>query len=136
MDLWKHAARFDPARGTEPTFVATLARRRLIDRARRHRRRPAPSPLPDTLADPQPPPDVLAERGDEARRAAEALRTLREPERVVLGLAIGRGLTYEEISKRTDMPLGTVKTHARRGLIALRARLDAPAPPASKGVRR
>ena len=136
MDLWKNASRFDPSKGTEPTFVATLARRRLIDRARRHRRRPTPAPLPESLADPLPCPATLAERGDDARRAAEALAMLREPERVVLSLSIGRGLTYEEISRSTGMPLGTVKTHARRGLISLRGRLDAPARPASKGVPR
>jgi RNA polymerase sigma-70 factor (ECF subfamily) len=46
----------------------------------------------------------------------------------VLTLAIYHGLTYEQIARQTGLPLGTVKTHARRGLIRLRRCLDAPPP--------
>src|SRR5438105_2322200 len=69
-----------------------------------------------------------AELADEARRARAALGQLRPEQRRVLELAIDRGLTHEEIARTTGLPLGTVKTHARRGLIRLRELLQEPPP--------
>jgi RNA polymerase sigma-70 factor (ECF subfamily) len=62
---------------------------------------------------------------DEADRAAQALGELDEDRRKVIILAIRHGLTHAEIARATGLPLGTVKTHARRGLIQLRDRLNA-----------
>ena len=56
----------------------------------------------------------------EANEAAEAVAALRPEQRQVLQLAIVHGLSHQEIADRTGMPLGTVKTHARRGLLAAR----------------
>ena len=50
----------------------------------------------------------------------ERLKQLRAEERKVLELSIYQGLSQSQIAKQTDLPLGTVKTHARRGLIRLR----------------
>ncbi|MBU3729210.1 MAG: sigma-70 family RNA polymerase sigma factor [Phycisphaerales bacterium] len=50
IDLWRSAHRFDPAKGTETTFVATIARRRLIDRGRRRQRRPEVPGIDDGVA--------------------------------------------------------------------------------------
>jgi RNA polymerase sigma factor (sigma-70 family) len=127
LDLWSHAGRFDPKLASEATFVALLARRRLIDRRRRGSRRPTPQPLPPQLAGPDEA-DAPAELADEARHARAALAQLRPEQRRVLELAIDRGLTHEEIARVTGLPLGTVKTHARRGLIRLRELLDVPPP--------
>lgn len=55
----------------------------------------------------------------------EALKGLSEPERVCVTLCHGAGLTHTEIAAATNMPLGTVKSHVKRGLDKLRARLDA-----------
>ena len=123
ISLWQSAGRYDPAQAAEVTFVAMIARRRLIDRRRRARRHPPPDPLPEAVpcaaaADP-------VERADDAARAAAALAELRDDQRAVLELAVYHGLTHEEISVRTGLPLGTVKTHIRRGLIRVRERLDA-----------
>jgi RNA polymerase sigma-70 factor, ECF subfamily len=122
LDLWKSAARYDAQRARETTFVAVLARRRLIDRRRRQRlQRTAETsdvPLP-TLVDSAPLPDVAAE----AALAARAIETLSPDQRKVLLLSICHGLSHGEIATRLDMPLGTVKAHARRGLIAVRAAL-------------
>ena len=138
IDLWKNASRFDPAVASEATFVAMIARRRLIDRGRRRRARPAPGPLPEGLAA-EPEPESL-ERADDVARAAEALGQLRDDQRRVLGLSLRDGLTHDEIARATSLPLGTVKTHARRGLIRLRELLNEPsaaliAPAATKGGR-
>jgi len=45
VELWRHAGRFDSAVSAESTFVATVARRRLIDRYRRRARQPEATPL-------------------------------------------------------------------------------------------
>ena len=58
----------------------------------------------------------------------DALKALSEPERVCVSLCHGAGLTHAEIAAATKLPLGTVKSHVKRGLDKLRARLDAPQP--------
>ena len=63
---------------------------------------------------------------EEAQRARKMMTHLREDERRVLELAVDGGLSQTEISQRTGLPLGTVKTHARRGLIRLREMLSEP----------
>ena len=59
----------------------------------------------------------------EAREAAKALDEIRPEQRQVLQLSIVQGLSHQEISEATGMPLGTVKTHARRGLVQVRQKL-------------
>ncbi len=126
IDLWTHAGRFDPRVASETTFVAMIARRNMIDRRRKRDRRPAPGSLPDGLTGDSVGPLEWVERLDEAGRAARALDALGEDQRRVLTLSIYQGLTYDEIARSTGLPLGTVKTHARRGLINLRRELDGP----------
>src|SRR4051812_43265621 len=124
LDLWKSAGRYDAALGTEVTFIATIARRRLIDRRRTARRRPADSGqvaevvLEEVAAD-----GTSPAASAEASRAAAALDQLRPEQRQVLVLSTCHGLSHGEISQQTGMPLGTVKAHARRGLISIRAAL-------------
>lgn len=122
VDLWKSAARFDPSIAGEATFVAMIARRRLIDRRRARDRRPTGEALPEVLAA-QPDPAASPELRVEAAQAARALETLRPDQREVLTLAC-HGMSHSEIAEQTGLPLGTVKAHARRGLIAIRAALS------------
>jgi RNA polymerase sigma-70 factor (ECF subfamily) len=58
--------------------------------------------------------------GLEAQQAAEAMRNLRPEQQQVLRLSIIQGMSHQEISEATGMPLGTVKTHARRGILQVR----------------
>ena len=122
LDLWKSAARFDPAIASETAFVAMIARRRLIDRRRMRRRRPTTEQLPDvpTHVDPGASPALCAE----ASQAARALDALRPEQRQVLVLSTCHGMSHGEIAAQTGMPLGTVKAHARRGLLSIRAALS------------
>lgn len=122
--LWESAPRFDPRVASETTFVAMIARRRLIDRRRRLRSRPDTQPLPDGLVAPDRP-EAAVDRADDVDRAARALEQLRDEQRRVLTLSLRDGLSYDQIARATGWPLGTVKTHARRGLIRLRELLDA-----------
>jgi RNA polymerase sigma-70 factor (ECF subfamily) len=129
VDVWKSAGRFDPAQGSEKVFVTTIARRRLIDRLRRTRM----SHLHDSE-------EVLedvrwAHSGDsgevalEAERAAAVVARLRPDQRKVLRMGLLEGMTHSEIARATGMPLGTVKTQMRRGLIQVRQwmKIEAPA---------
>jgi RNA polymerase sigma-70 factor (ECF subfamily) len=139
IDLWKSAARFDPAIAAERTFVAMIARRRLIDRRRKAGRRPAMTSQVEVASD-APAAGSGMETTEEARRAAAAFEQLRPEQREVLHMAIWRNMTHEQIASATGMPLGTVKTHARRGMIRVREILakanEAEAGSPSKGVTR
>ena len=118
LDLWAHGGRYDPAIASEQAFVAVIARRRLIDRRRRAARRPVFEPIEAAAATASP--GASAELVAEAALAARAMSGLREEQREVLRLSVAQGLTHEEIAAHTRMPLGTVKAHARRGLVRIR----------------
>lgn len=121
LDLWKNADRFRGELGGEATFVAMLARRRLIDRLRKSRRELESQPIDElTLQHAAPPQTSPAELAEEAARAAACLEGLRKEERNVLELSIYHGLPQTRIAEQTGLALGTVKTLARRGLSQLR----------------
>jgi RNA polymerase sigma-70 factor (ECF subfamily) len=124
LDLWEHGGRHDALRGSEEAFVAVVARRRLIDRRRKVHRRP----VTDSFDSAPGGREVLQEGSHdggievsaEAAMAARAMDGLRPEQREVLRLSVAQGLTHDEIAEHTGMPVGTVKAHARRGLIRIR----------------
>lgn len=132
IDLWKSAARFDPNVASEAAFVTMIARRRAIDRRRRAQARGTPEEVHESLPSKEEPFDERIATDDEAAVARAALQELRPEQREVLELAFGEGLTHIEISAKLSLPLGTVKTHARRGLLRVRELLAR----ASSGARR
>ena len=127
VEVWKSASRYDSLAGSEVTFLMTIARRRLIDRMRRQGRRPAAELLEDAGTLPAPSTKDRAELHDEVLRAQAALAQLRPEQQQVLDLALGQGRTHQEISVAIGIPLGTVKSHARRGLLRLREMLGVDA---------
>jgi RNA polymerase sigma-70 factor (ECF subfamily) len=120
LDLWKSAHRYDPAVASETTFVAMIARRRLIDRRRSSQRRLRTEPLPETNEVPANDP-VAAELCMEAALAAKAVAQLRPEHRQMLLLSTCHGLSHQEIAESTGVPLGTVKAHVRRALLQVRS---------------
>jgi RNA polymerase sigma-70 factor (ECF subfamily) len=122
MQLWKSAAVFDPARCSERGFVAMVARRRLIDRLRSQRsRREREVRLDPATFDP----GVASSLQDEpdAQQAARLIAALPEDRRTVLLMFLADGCSHSEISARTGMPLGTVKSVVRRSLMLVREQL-------------
>jgi len=115
IDLWRTAARYDVSRTSEAGWVAMIARRRLIDRARRRERLPVLETIPDDF-------DVASEserdldREWRAEQARAILRELPVAQRRMLELSLVHGKTHDEIARETETPLGTVKSHIRRGL--------------------
>ena len=126
IDLWKSAGRYDPSKASEKTFIATVARRRLIDRLRRQGRRPQMRSLPEPdepTAEPAVDEHLVIERGAEARSAAKYLNELRPEQRNVIRLSVVEGMSHSEIANATGIAIGTVKSHIFRGLAKVRARL-------------
>jgi RNA polymerase sigma-70 factor (ECF subfamily) len=126
LRLWRNADRFDPARGTEPTFVAAVARNVAIDLARREAARPmVPTADVDDLA---PAAAEPTERVDAALTVRAALGALTPGQRELVRLAYFEQLSQPEIVDRLDLPLGTVKSRTFHALRALRAHLQEGAP--------
>lgn len=119
VHLWQKAPRFDPSVGEEVTFVSVVARRRLIDRARRVSREPRARELSNGSL----PGDNGGGPGEEAAQARRIFDSLPSEQRTVLRLSIVHGCSHEAIAAQTGMPLGTVKTHIRRGLAEIRERM-------------
>jgi len=120
IDVWKNAGRYDERQSSETTFIAMIARRRLIDRIRHSNRRITADSFEDDVAEPESRDDRVLQMSVEAGQAAEAVRSLKPEQQKVLQLSIVQGLSHQEIADLTGIPLGTVKTHARRGILRAR----------------
>ena len=128
VDLWRTAGRYDPKIASENTYVTMLARRRAIDFVRRQQRQP----IFERVQEPE---YVAVEGGGADSGGADlesALLRLPVETQEIFSMHFEAGLTHPEIAKRTGLPLGTVKTRLRRGLIALRKIMLAPG---SEGVQ-
>lgn len=123
-DLWRSASRFDATQGSEKMFVAMIARRRLIDRLRRLKTEPATVSDDTLMATVEAAGADSSEVSAEAETAARALSQLRPEQRQVLEMSLLHGLSQSEIASRLNLPLGTVKTFMRRGLIKVREALN------------
>ena len=125
LELWKSAARFDRTKRSETVFVAMIAKRRVIDRFRAETRHPTAEELPAAGVENQHA-DANPELCTEAGHIRDRLGDLRAEERETLDLGVVYGYRHAEIAEKLDMPLGTVKSHMRRGLQRLKGWLDEP----------
>lgn len=119
LQVWRNAARFDPARGNARAWLVSLVRYRALDAIGRTRREVLGADVPEPV-DPEP----LALDRLQSTRDGEALhRCLQDVEpsrRMLVVLAFVEGLTHAEVAARVRAPLGTVKSGIRRALLALR----------------
>lgn len=129
LEIWQTAPRFDRDRGAAISWMFTLAHRRAVDRVRSaqsaHDR-----DLRVGVRDLDVPVDTVAESVEvrvEHERAHEALAGLSDLQRECVALAYYGGLTQSEIAERLGVPLGTVKTRLRDGMIRLRQLLGVTA---------
>jgi RNA polymerase sigma-70 factor (ECF subfamily) len=123
LRLWRRPAAFDPARGDLGPYLRLMGRSRALDlwresdvRGRAAERLEAATP-PRTFEEPSPILDF------ERARVRAALGELPAPQREALVLAYWGGMSAEQISRRTEVPLGTAKSRIRLGLERLRASL-------------
>lgn len=122
IEAWRIAGRFDPSRGSARTWLVTIAHRRAVDRVRTEQA--SRERLQRVgIRDQQRPFDEVAEQvevGQEHDQVDRALAVLSEDQRRVVELAYYEGYTYREVATELDIPLGTVKSRMRDGLVRLR----------------
>ncbi len=123
IDLWSNAGRFDENIASETTFVAMIARRRLIDRVRKRSRQPRLESFEEEAIDADASWSMPLEEQIEAAQVAHVMRKLRPEQKRIMELSLYRGYSHSDIAKKLDLPLGTVKTHLRRGLMSIREHL-------------
>jgi RNA polymerase sigma-70 factor (ECF subfamily) len=125
IDIWGSCARYDRNIASEVAFISTIARRRLIDRIRHAGRRPGMDSLDDEespVAEPGVP--ATAEDDTEVGIVERVLAEMEPEHQKVLAMSLYEGYSHSEIAERLDLPLGTVKTRVRRGLIHIREQLN------------
>ena len=125
LELWQSAARFDATKGNALSWMFTLAHRRAVDRIR-SAQASRDRDLRIGVRDLDVPVDTVAEAAEtsvEHERVQGALGELSDLQRECVALAYYGGLTQSEIADRLDVPLGTVKTRLRDGMIRLRTAL-------------
>jgi RNA polymerase sigma-70 factor (ECF subfamily) len=128
VKIWQAADRFDVNFASEATFIAMIARRRLIDLYRK--RRPESTTATDTdslerFEDSHRDAASHAELKDDARQAEDFLAELPQQQQHIIRLSVYDGLSHTRIAESTGIALGTVKTQIRRGLGELQRRLFA-----------
>jgi RNA polymerase sigma-70 factor (ECF subfamily) len=120
LELWRTASRFDPGRGSPLAWATTIAHRRAVDRVRseqkaaqRELRAAAPAIAYDEVTE-------TVEAQLDRERVRRCLGSLTELQRESVTLAYYDGYTYREVAELLGVPVGTVKTRMRDGLIRLR----------------
>lgn len=122
VEVWRKASRFDPQRGSALAWVTTLAHRRAVDRVRSEHATARREQLVSDRSVPAPYDEVSEQVGLQLERqqVRRCINTLTALQRESVLLAFYRGYTYPEVATLLDVPLGTVKTRMRDGLIRLR----------------
>jgi RNA polymerase sigma-70 factor (ECF subfamily) len=126
VQVWHGAATYDPQRGTPLGWALTICRSRALDSLRRADKAivdPDPTERLDAVTQLMPGLQDLLQASQEHAALHAALTRLLPVQRQILGLAFFRGLTHLEIAATAYMPLGTIKSHIRRALVALRVEL-------------
>jgi RNA polymerase sigma-70 factor (ECF subfamily) len=119
--IWDKAGEFDPLKGSALAWMATIARNKALDEARRVR----PTSLEDQPEGFEPAaeeidPLAVRERSEGLKALVDCLKGLDEERRAVVLLAYYRGLSREALSKRFGRPVPTIKTWLHRSLAQLR----------------
>jgi RNA polymerase sigma factor (sigma-70 family) len=122
LELWRLAARYDETQGSEVTFIAMVARRRLIDRRRAKQRRPTEplEPHEESLTSS----GSVYETSHDAKQAARVMEQLPQIQQQVIRLSVLEDASHGEIAEALSLPLGTVKSYIRRGLDLVRAAMS------------
>lgn len=121
--VWRQADRYEPAKGSPLGWLLVLARTRAIDHLRsRGRRTDREDPIDDAfdLSDDAPSPERQSADEQNAARVRSALARLPREQREALLAAYFDGLSHTEVALASGVPLGTIKTRIRTGLITLR----------------
>jgi RNA polymerase sigma factor (sigma-70 family) len=126
LTVWRKAATFDPARASPITWLVAIARNRSIDRLRSAAGRGRMEPIESAqdVHDPAPAALDLVHATQQSRRLATCLGELEQRQSIAIRAAFMDGNTYEELADRMRVPLGTMKSWIRRGLLKLKDCLE------------
>jgi RNA polymerase sigma-70 factor (ECF subfamily) len=127
VSVWRKAGTFDAAKASPITWLAALARNRSIDRKRSQASRATTATMGDEAMEvPDEAPHALArlETAEESGRIDLCLGELEDRQNRAIRAAFYEGLSYPEVARRSAVPLGTMKSWVRRGLLRLRECLE------------
>ena len=125
LEVWQNAKRYDPSKGSAVTWILTMAHRRAVDRIRASqstRDRDTKIGIRDLEREY----DSVSESVEisvEHERVGKALSRLTELQRQAVTLAYYGGYSHSEVAQMLSVPIGTVKTRLRDGMIRLRDEL-------------
>ncbi|HLX21776.1 MAG TPA: sigma-70 family RNA polymerase sigma factor [Usitatibacter sp.] len=121
VNIWRRSSDYAAARSAPLTWMTAIVRNRSLDIVRRTREEPdVDDALATNLADESAAPARDAETRQQSHSIQQCLEELDAEQRQTIALAFFHGLTHSELAAHLKKPLGTVKTHVRRGLAKLR----------------
>jgi len=123
IEIWNNAGRYDRNVASEVAFISTITRRRLIDRLRQFNRRPGMESIDDQVGASQPAVPTTLDDDAEVAQVERVLSDMDPKHREILSMSLYEGYSHSEIAETLEMPLGTVKTRVRRGLMHVREQL-------------
>ena len=132
VDIWRHADRYDPDRGTEAAFIGVIAAHRAIDVLRQ--RASAAAPVDESRLSVLLTPRVQPDRIGTDPELARAFEGLRQEERDALRLRYHAGMRYDEIATALESKPATIRSRVFHGLRRLKSSIDDPARTGSAGV--
>lgn len=125
IDIWTQASRYDADRGKAISWILVIAHRKAVDKVRASQAS-SDRDLRQGIKEFQESYDDVADTVEtrlEAERVNKALETLTAPQQEAIRLAYYGGYTHQEVADFLKIPVGTVKTRIRDGMIRLRDRL-------------
>lgn len=125
LEIWQNAVRFDADRGKAMSWILVIAHRRAVDRVR-SAQASSTRDLRQGIKEYQESYDDVADQVEvrmESERVLRALESLTESQQQAIKLAYYGGYTHTEVAALLDLPVGTVKTRIRDGMIRLRDKL-------------
>lgn len=123
INVWRKAKQFDPKKAAVSTWIFTIARNARIDQFRRSNRPEPDMNDPAFVPNPEPQPQEIISREQEARLLSNMLETLPKEQGDVLKLAFFEEKSHMAVSEELGIPLGTVKSRIRLALGRIRSEL-------------
>ena len=128
QQVWRLAPSYNPERCAVTSWIGMMTRSRSLDRWRsmRSRRRLLAPEIPEGVefVSNEAGPDSQLSAAEDQQRLRKAMAILPEEQRSMISLAFWDGLSHSEVATRTGLPLGTVKTRIRLGMLKLREELE------------
>lgn len=124
LKVWNRAASYDQAKGAPMAWLSRIARNSAVDWIRAHKRRPTSGDEALIfIADESETAEEMLIREEQADNVRRQVENLASADANLIRSAYLRGMTYSEVAKESNLPLGTVKTRIRKGLRIMRERM-------------